>query len=92
MKVNTQKIAEDIYNVMHADWKQRKEWHEQEVDVWSTANGAWFETSEDYMAWHLWMKKDESSRRLYCKVLPYNRELTKEQIAILLDNQPWLCL
>lgn len=92
MKVNTQKIAEDIYNVMHADWQQRKEWNERGIDSWSTANGIWFEASEDGMAWYVWMKRDEYSRRVYSKVLPRTRELTKEQIGVLLDNQPWLCI
>lgn len=96
-------IAEKIYEIEHANWKQKREWHLTGVKKWhveirkvldtSTSDIIWIdetvtiEQSKDMFSWHIW---DKSSLKngAFLKVVPAS-DLEIDAIERILNAQPW---
>ena len=55
---NSMKLAEQIFEIENADWRQQKEWRQKGVESWALvdtfAQHISLRTSEDYLCWQLW--------------------------------------
>lgn len=90
MAHNTQKIAEGIFSVENADWKQRKEWLLSGKKVWEITKTVRIE--EDGLIWNVWRDDEDGGRRDFWKVVPRDVGLSKKQIETILSAQPWVCI
>jgi len=90
MHENTQKIAEGIFNIENADFKQRKEWLLSRKKVWEITENVRIE--EDGLIWNVWRSASDGGRRDFWKCLPRDVGLSKERIATILSAQPWVCI
>ena len=89
-------IAEKIYEIEHANWKQKKEWHLNGVEKWHVEIGnvldasttATIEQSKDMFSWHVW-NKSHVKNGAFLKVVPAS-DLEIDAIETILNAQPWL--
>ena len=92
-KDNTQRIAEKIYEITHADLAKRKLWKEQGIDPfakrWDLTNDTYMEESDDCMVWYIW-QRDPDQNSPYCKVVPFPNIYTKAEITAILKAQMWI--
>lgn len=89
MKDNTQLLAEKIYEIENANYKQVKEWHKNSVHKWKLTDDIYMEKSEDCMCWYLWKYSENECEYGYFKVIPRMR-YSKEDIAAMLEAQRWV--
>ena len=95
-------IAEKIYEIEHANYKQKREWHLNGVKKWhveirkvlDTSDIIWIdetvtiEQSKDMFSWHIW-DKSNLKNRAFLKVVPAS-DLEVDAIETILNAQPWL--
>ena len=84
-------LAEKIYEIDNAKWEIRKEWSKDNKQSWALIDDIYMTVSGDFMCWYLW-KKESWKRRRKGKIVPRHVDLTKEQIAAILDNQTWFAI
>ena len=89
MKDNNQLLAEKIYEIENANFKQVKEWHKNNVTRWNLTDDIYMEKSEDYMCWYLWKYNEGKCDYGYFKVIP-RMHYRKEDIAKMLEAQHWV--
>lgn len=82
MKDNNQLLAEKIYKIENAPWKQVKEWRQNGITKWQITDKICLEVSDDCMCWYLW-KHDG-----FFKVVPKVHCDTKT-IENILKAQSW---
>ena len=87
--MNNQKIAETIYNVIHADWKTRKEWLKEGKKSWKICKNYSIERSEDCLCWYVYRQSGEFGEYLYYKVVPDSWHVSKRDFTEMLKVQPW---
>ena len=87
---NHQLLAQRIYNVENANYKQVRKWHKNGVTQWGLLGGVYMERSDDCMCWYLWRSKPDQAR-LFCKVVP-RFHLSVQTIEAILAAQPWVCI
>lgn len=83
-------IAEEIYDIEHADLAQKKEWEITNKKVWSISPMFKLKKSDDYMMWYI-LKYYPNESRGFVKVVLAS-SLNKETIVSILDAQPWVCI
>ena len=88
MKDNNKLIAEKIYEIENADFKQVKEWRKNNVTTWKLTDDIYMEESEDCMCWYLWKYNEDKGEYGYFKVVPRMR-YSKKNIVKMLKAQRW---
>lgn len=89
MKDNNQLIAEKIYEIENAHWKQIKEWHQNNINRWKITDKIYIEVSNDFMCWYLWKYDDGKCEYGFFKVIP-KVHCDKETIEKILNAQCWV--
>lgn len=89
MKDNNQLIAQRIYDIENADYKQRKEWHKNNTTRWELTSEIYMEKSSDHMCWYLWKYDSGKCEFGYFKVVP-RMSCSKESIENILNAQMWV--
>ena len=92
MERNSQYLAERIYEIEHAEWKQKHEWLNAGVDHWEIADDIVVEKSKDHMMWYLWWTDNKyhyGDTKMW-KSVPCISDLRVDQIAAILKAQPWV--
>lgn len=94
MERNHQYLANRIYEIEHADWKQQLEWSEAGVHSWKIARDIRVEKSDDHMMWYLWWtdNKYHYGDVVLWKCVPRISDLDVRQITAILKAQPWVCI
>lgn len=83
-------LAEKVYDIEHANYRQQKEWQEQGVTKHKLTDNVYMEKSDDHMVWYLW-KTFPDQARLFCKVVP-SFHLYADSIESILKSQGWVCI
>lgn len=89
MKENNQLLAEKIYEIENAHWKQIKEWRQNDVTKWKITDKIYVEVSDDCMCWHLWKYDDGKCEYGFFKVVP-KMHYDKNTIEEMLNAQHWV--
>lgn len=89
MKDNNQLLAEKIYEIENADFKQVKQWHKDGVKSWALTEDIRMEKSEDCMCWYLWKYNEDKCEFGYFKVIP-RMYYDKRSIEKMLSAQHWV--
>ena len=83
-------LAEKVYEIENANYRQQKEWREHGVTKHKLTDNVYMEKSDDHMMWYLW-KFSPVERREKCKVVP-SFHLYPESIERILKSQGWVCI
>ena len=89
MSDDNQLLAEKIYEIENANFKQVKEWNKNNVIKWNLTDNIYMEKSEDCMCWYLWKYSEDKCEYGYFKVIPRMR-YKKDYIVKMLDAQIWV--
>lgn len=84
------KLAEEIYEIEHADYKTRKEWLDNGVTSWTLSGNVTLQRSDDYLMWYLW-KAFPGHEDSFFKAVPM-MGYDKKRIREILDAQLWECI
>ena len=84
------KLADEIYEIENADFKQVKEWRQNGVVSWKLSDDVQLTHSADYMMWYLWKSYPDQARSFF-KAVP-SMHYDKERIRQMLDAQMWVCI
>ena len=83
-------LAEKVYEIESANYRQIKEWREQGITKHLISDHVYLEKSDDRMMWYLW-KFSPVERRELCKAVPALHFYPKT-IEKILKSQPWVCI
>ena len=86
---NNQLIAEKIYEIENAHWKQKKEWAIQKVSRWRLTDDITMERSDDCIMWYLWKYNPDKCENSWLKCIP-RLGYDKAAIETMLDAQHWV--
>ena len=89
MKNNNQLLAEKIYEIENAHWKQIKEWRQNNITKWKITDKIYMELSDDCMCWYLWQYDDGKCDYGFFKVVP-KVHCDKKTIEEILNAQHWV--
>ena len=89
MKDNNQLLAEKIYEIENANWKQIKEWLLSGVNKWNITDKIYLEASDDHLCWYLWKYDDGKCEYGFFKVVP-KVFCDKKTIEEILSAQHWI--
>lgn len=88
VKDNNQLIAEKIYEIENAGFKQIKEWRKQNITRHKLTDDIYMERSDDCIMWYLWKYNPDKGEYGYFKCVPKLYH-TKDTIKKILEAQSW---